>query len=332
MGVNYTEIRVSGKTVKVPSTRIDNRTVVVQGKWLRIAAIQDEELVEGEIVAHPQSFLPILERSDLTADLFTFKQNIYDSVPKHNYPFDWDNVAVVSTASFVDWWEKLPQETRKNVRRAARRGVSVRVTKFDDELVRCIKNIYDETPTKQGRRFWHYGKNFETVKMEAGTYLERSEFIGAYYKGELIGAIKFVYVDRVAWIMQILSQRSHFDKRPMNALIAKAMEVCHDKGMLYLVYAKFSYGNKKNSPLAEFKLRNGFEEMRFPRYYIPLTVKGTIALKLKLHRGLLGILPTRLITPLLRVRSTLIRLVPKAFHRAEVPTPVSQSGAVTSPD
>src|SRR5437588_7067655 len=110
MGVHYTEIQISGKITKVPSTRIDNRTIVVQGKWLRIAAIQDEELVEGEIVADPQSFLHMLEETDLTADLFAFRQNIYDSVPKHNYPFDWDNVAVVSTASFVNWWEKLPQE------------------------------------------------------------------------------------------------------------------------------------------------------------------------------------------------------------------------------
>lgn len=29
-------------------------------------------------------------------------------------------------------------------------------------------------------------------------------------------------------------------------------------------YAEFSYGTKKNSSLAEFKGRKGFEEMRFP--------------------------------------------------------------------
>jgi hypothetical protein len=205
------------------------------------------------------------------------------------------------------------------------------VTKFNDELVKCIKNIYDETPIKQGRRFWHYGKNLETVKMENGTYLQRSEFIGAYYNEELIGVIKFVYVDRVAWIMQILSRGFHYDKRPMNALIAKAVEVCHDKGMLYLVYAKFSYGNKKNSRLAEFKRRNGFEEMRFPRYYIPLTVTGTIALKLKLHRGWIGILPTSLVNMLLYLRARLIRLAPGTLTRPETPAPVSKSGVVTSP-
>ena len=100
--------------------------------------------------------------------------------------------------------EKLPQETRKNVRRASKRGVSVRVVQFDDTSYKVFKDIYDESPVRQGTRFWHYGKNLATMKMENETYLERSEFIGAYHNHELIGFMKFVYVDRAAIIMQIL--------------------------------------------------------------------------------------------------------------------------------
>ena len=97
------------------------------------------------------------------------------------------------------WWEKLPQEARKNTRRAAKRGVEVKVVPFDDELARGIHKICNETPVRQGRPFWHYGKDFETVKREHATYLERSEFIGAYFENELIGFIKMVYVDRLAY-------------------------------------------------------------------------------------------------------------------------------------
>lgn len=280
-----------------------------------MASVRDEELVEGEVVRDPQSFISALKKGNLRADILTFPQTTYGAMPKYPYPFEWDNAAAASTTSFTEWWEKLPQEARKNARRAIKKGVSVQVAKFDDEFVRGIKTIYDESPFRQGMHFWHFGKDLATVKMENGTYPERSEFIGAYLDKELIGFIKFVYVDRIAKIMQILSKTSHYDKRPMNALIAKAVEVCHDKGMAYLVYSKFTFGNKKTSQLTEFKRRNGFEQMNFARYYVPLTLKGKLAVKLKLHRGLLGILPPGLIDFLWRVRSKFIRLAPKALER-----------------
>jgi hypothetical protein len=328
MNVKYLQIRISGKTIKVPSVRIQERTIVVTGKWLKMATVNDEELVEGDVIDNPQVFVSELKTAPVRADIFTFPQTIYGAMPSQQYPFEWDNAAVASTTNFTDWWKKLPQEARKNARRAVKRGVSVRVAKFDDELIRGIKGIYDETPMRQGMHFWHFGKDFETVKMENGTYLERSEFIGAYLDGELIGFIKFVYVDRTAKIMQILSKTQHYDKRPMNALIAKAVEVCHEKGMSYLVYSKFTFGNKKTSQLTEFKRRNGFEQMNFVRYYVPLTLKGKIALKLKLHRGLLGILPSGLIDFLLRLRSRFIQVTPKALARRVGITSGNEQGAI----
>ena len=162
---------------------------------------------------------------------------------------------------------------------------------FDDELVAGIKRIYDETPIRQGRRFSHYQKDLEPVKRENSSYLERCDFLGAYFEGELIGFVKMVYVGQVARIMQILSMNAHFDKRPPNALLAKCVERCCEKGMKYFVYGKYVYGNKRNSPITEFKRRTGFEEMRFRRYYVPLTVWGGVALKLGLHHGLQGLLP-----------------------------------------
>ena len=315
MSVTYLDIRISGETIRVPSTQIDGRTIVVTGKWLRVAAANDEDLVEGEVVPNPQVFISELKKSPVGADILTFPQSMLEAPPTHRYPFEWDNVALARTEDFNAWWKNLPQEARKNARRAIKKGVSVRVAKFDDDFVKGIKGIYDETPVRQGMHFWHFGKDLATVKMENGTYLDRSEFIGAYLDAELIGFIKFVYVDKRAKIMQILSKTRHYDKRPMNALIAKAVEVCNEKGMSYLEYSKFTFGNKKTSQLTEFKRRNGFEPLKFARYYVPLTLKGRIALKLKLHRGLLGILPSGLIDILLRVRSRLIHMTPTLMAR-----------------
>jgi hypothetical protein len=58
-----------------------------------------------------------------------------------------------------------------------------------------------------------------------------------------------------------------------------------------------------DSTLTEFKRRNGFEQVLLPQYYIPLTFKGKIALKLGLHRGLAGNIPRPLFRKLLKIRS-----------------------------
>src|SRR5262245_54818194 len=175
-----TVIRIKGKNTLVPSAEIAGRRVIVTGKILRVAQVFDEELVEGGSCPNPPAVIATLEASPLKPDLFTFAQRPPETTPRFNLLFEWDNWAVASTLSAQNWWEKLPQESRKNVRRAVKRGVSVRSVPFDAALVRGIQGIYNETPIRQGKKFWHFGKDCETVKMLNETYLERSEFIGAF--------------------------------------------------------------------------------------------------------------------------------------------------------
>jgi hypothetical protein len=302
MAVNLVEIRVKGKNTMVPSVEIDGRTVIARGGWVKTASIRDEDVTEGELVKAPETFVAALKKSGLRADVLTFFQRPPGLKPKFSYPVEWENYAAVPVTTFEAWWEKLPQESRKNTRRAAKRGVEVKVAAFDDELTRGIHKICNETPVRQGRPFWHYGKDFETIKREHATYVERSDFIAAYFEGELIGFIKLVHVDRLASIMAILALNSHYDKRPMNALLSKAMEVCAQKGVGYFIYGNYIYGNKKDSSLVEFKRRNGFEQIDFPRYYIPMTLKGKIYVSLRLYRGAAGLLPVPVLNLLLKMR------------------------------
>jgi hypothetical protein len=289
---------------------IRGRTVVVVGKWLKTASIHDEEWMEGNVIGDPGLFLAELKEQGLKADLFTFVQKIPETRPNYTYPMEWDNVAAIPIASFDDWWERrLPQVTRKNVRRANKRGVVVKTVEFNDDFVRSLLGIFNETLIKQGRPFAHHGKDFDTVKKEHGTMLDRSQFLGAYSGEELIGFIKLVYMGPIASILNIVTKDQHYDKRPTNALIAKAVEICAQKGISHLIYGKYTYGNKTDSSLREFKHRNGFEEIRFPRYYVPLTLKGRVAVRLKLHRGLLGILPASVIALLLKLRSRALQLI-----------------------
>ena len=297
------EIRISGRTLYVPSVEICGQTVVVTGKWIRTAQIKDEEVVEGMTVEDPESFIAELRESELKADVFTFAQRPPEVTPKYNYYWDWNNWAAVRTTCFKDWWESLPQESRKNVRRAARRGVVVKIVPFDDNLVNGVHRMYNHTPVRDGRLFWHFGKDVQSVRRELATYLDRSEFIGAYWNEELIGFVKMVSVGDVAMLMHIISMNEHYDKRPMNALIAKAAELCEQRGISHLIYGQFIYGNKRRSSLVEFKRRNGFAQVNFPRYYIPLTLKGALFVRLRLFRGLSGLIPEPILRPLLSFRA-----------------------------
>jgi hypothetical protein len=97
--------------------------------------------------------------------------------------------------------------------------------------------------------------------------------------------------------MQIISKIKDRDKAPTNALVAKAVEICEQKKIPYLVYASWSEGT-----LGEFKQHNGFEKIDLPRYYIPLTIRGKIALKLSLHKGYKVILPKKMLNFLISLR------------------------------
>lgn len=304
MQTNTAEFTTKGEAIKNPSISISNKMLVITGQWIRKAAINDEEWTEGQAVDDPILFIAALKESNVKADLFTFAQKMPYTEPKYEYFCEMDNYAVVPITSFEDWWTKrIPQVTRKNVRRAARMGVVVKVSDFDDELVNGIINIYNETPIRQGRPFWHYRKDFDAVKKENSTYVNNSNFICAYYNDELIGFIKLVFTGKEARIMQIISMIKHQDKRPTNALLSKAVEICDARGIAYFIYGQYVYGRNTNSPLIEFKQRNGFERINIPRYYIPLTVKGKLVLGLNLHHGLARWIPGKMYEVLLKVRS-----------------------------
>ena len=309
--VDFEEMRVDGKTIQAPALSFKNRRIVAAGKWVTMARVKDEQVCEGELIDAPDELIAQLKRARFKADIFNFPQPLSQTAPKYQYYFEWDNAAVISTKSYDQWWNKLSQDTRRNVRRAAKVGVVVRSVPFTDELVNGILEIYNETPVRQGKPFWHYGKSFEVVKTECATYPERSEFIGAYFEDKLIGFCKLTYADDCAHIIHILSKEAHTDKRPTNAMIAKAVEICVGNGMSYLTYCRYLDGGNEQSPLTEFKRRNGFERLPYPRYFIPLNLKGKLALKLGLHHGLRNRLPKNWIPFLLKIRARMV----SALHR-----------------
>lgn len=289
--------------MEVPALHRGDETVVVDGGAIRIASLYDEDWVERELQS-PAAWVEALKtnRNTLKADILRFSQKVPDATPRFDYPMELRSIAVAEVGNFKKWWESLPQESRKNVRRSAKRGVTIEVKSFGDEVVAGIAAIQNETPIRQGRKYPHFGKSLDQVKRDHGSFLDRCDFICAYFEGEIVGFLKLVYRGNVAALLQLNSKVAHYDKRPSNALLAKAVELCEARGVSHLTYGLFNYASKGHSPLREFKERNGFFEMLLPNYYVPLSPWGQVCVNLKLYRGIREILPEKMVTTAFKLR------------------------------
>lgn len=290
---------IKGKQLLFDGLRIDNKEIIATGKVIRTVCLKEEW---DDDVENPGLIVEELKKRKFRTDLFTFIQRLPEIEPKYNYFMEWESIAALSVLSFDEWWKKLPKKTRQNIRNTEKFGVVVKPVDFNDEFVVGIMDIYNDTPIRQGKTFWHYGKDFNTVKTENSTYLDRCDFLGAYYNGGLIGFIKLVYSGKTANPMQILSKIEHRDDKlkPTSLLIAKAVHLCEQKKIPFLTYGLWGDG-----PLNEFKRRNGFERVLLPRYYIPLTIKGEMALKLNLHHGVIEMFPEKMIVYMKNMRKKL---------------------------
>jgi hypothetical protein len=80
-------------------------------------------------------------------------------------------------------------------------------------------------------------------------------------------------------------------------MIAKAVEVCAQRKIPYIAYTLWRRGEH-----GQFQESNGFEKIPVPEYFVPLTLKGELALRLGLHKGIRGLIPEKVMIWLLALR------------------------------
>jgi hypothetical protein len=278
--------------------------IQIHGRMPRVARLDAEKFL---FLDDPEPVINALKQAKKSVDIFTFIQKVSETTPKYSYPMEWDNLAVLPVSTFDHWWnEQIGFKARNKAKQAEKRGVVLREVPFSDSLVRGIWEIYNETPIRQGRKFPHFGKAFESVYAEEATYLDRSVFIGAFFKEKLIGFVKLLWdADRSqAGLLNIVSLLEHRDKAPTNALVAQAVRFCAAQKIPYLVYSNFAYGKRKRDSLSDFKERNAFQRVNLPRYYVPMTLIGSAAFRLGLHKTLAERIPERMIEKLRELRNS----------------------------
>lgn len=222
-------------------------------------------------------------------DIYTFLERTW-CCPIIQPPKNWirtdDNVGLLEITTHDNWFSSVGKKTRNMVRRAEKSGVKVSVVELTPQIIEGIWKIYNETPIRQGRAFPHFGESLQSVT-DNMKMAKRSTFIGAFLEEELVGFIQIIYGDNIAIISQILSLQKHWDKALNNALLAKAVEVCAGNGNRWLMYGRI--GNHPS--LDRFKKSNGFTKFFIARYYVALTAKGKLAIRLGFHQEFKDALP-----------------------------------------
>jgi hypothetical protein len=295
--VFHRDTMARGQPAKIDCVEICGQNYAVSREFVTTLRLEDDWF---EDVADPAAVIDALTKSSgFKADIFTFWQRLPDTEPKHSFHVEWEELAALPIRNYDHWWNhQIKSRVRNQIRKAEKQGLVVREATYDDDFVRGMTAIFNEAPVRQGRKFWHYGKDFQTIKRQFSRNIHREDMIGAYFENELIGFIMLANAGRYGVTTQIISAIKHRDKNTNNAMIAKAVEMCERKGLGHLVYLYWG-----DDSLAEFKRRCGFERTRIPCYFVPLTQKGKVAMQLGLHRGWKELVPKQVRGSLTRLRS-----------------------------
>jgi hypothetical protein len=251
---------------------------------------RDAKEYEKDITPTEEFLEKLRERG---VDIFTFIERKWCS--EMSSSLDWwvkteDNIGLLKVTSYEEWFKDLDKKTRNMIRKAEKGGVKTVVAEPNEKFAEGVWKIYNETPIRQNRAFPHYGISLDAVRQGIFS-ASNGVFIGAYLQDELVGFAQITQGESTGILTQLLSLQKHFDKAVNNALIAKAVEVCEKKNLGWLIYGRMETAHPS---LDRFKRNNGFLKFPITRFYIPITNRGKIAVKLGLHRDLKDALPKSL--------------------------------------
>jgi len=226
-------------------------------------------------------------------DIFTFiKRNwLYSPInPKNTWKIAEDNIAILHIKNYDYWWNIIGKKTRNMIRKAKKNAVVTYKVIPNIALAKEIWMIYNETPIRQNRAFPHYGIKLENVSKKVVSSADHI-FVGSYFENKLVGFAELIIGENIAIISQLLSLQKYWNKAINNSLIAELVKICIDRKVEWLMYGRI--GNHPS--LDKFKHNNGFNKFSVTRYYIPINLKGKLAIKMGLHQNLKDLIPKKLL-------------------------------------
>jgi len=257
-----------------------------------------------DTIEDTETCIRVCKEQKIPADILRFSQNLPNVIPRYRYYSEPLGLAVIPISTYDNWFRnQIHRNVRNKIRKSEKLGVRTVVHAFDRRLLEGLVQIFNETRLRRGKPNLYYGKTLEEVEKEWAPDLDRSCFIVALFEGEIIGFVKLVFSGFAGRTSGTVAKIAHRDKAPMNALIAAAVNICAERKVPYMIYGKYTYGKKGEDSLTDFKRSNGFERIEVPEYYIPLSFRGWIGLKLGLHHEPSSLFPQWVLRFLLTIRS-----------------------------
>src|SRR5580692_3065373 len=124
---------------------IGKTEIRVTGRLLKVARLRHEWF---EYLENPEAFIAEIKRARV-ADILTFLEEAHIERPKFPFQSEPASASVLTFKSFDDWWKNLNFKARNKARKAQKSGVELRPAKLDDDFVRGVAVIYNESPLRQ---------------------------------------------------------------------------------------------------------------------------------------------------------------------------------------
>jgi hypothetical protein len=167
-------------------------------------------------------------------------------------------VAIIEVSQGYEHYLKLlNSNARSKIKRAAKKDIVCKEFKWDDYL----DDIYDINTSSNTRQGKEMSEEYRLYPKKIGIEDEDNftiRHIGAFYNDKLVGYIELYTYGNFCMTNRLLGHKEYLNRYIMNAMFAFCVKYLEVKGTTYLNY--LTIHNKKESSLAQFKTRLGFQE------------------------------------------------------------------------
>ena len=149
MAVNTTASAGSGAEEIRMNPVIANKEIVVNGKLFRTAKLRHEWC---DFFEEPIAAIDEFKHGTPVADVLTFVPEVYGAQCAYPLQKEIASVAVLTFTNYKTWWDNMGFKARNKTRKAQKAGVELRMDALTDDFAKGVENIYNESPTRQGRK------------------------------------------------------------------------------------------------------------------------------------------------------------------------------------
>src|SRR5262245_9220127 len=104
MSDNTTEISSGGRWIRVPCLEVEDKVIVVGGRWIKKAEVRSEAWLETEL-EDPEACVERIKSFrgwPVRPDIFTFTQKLPESLRPYDYLMEQESVAAIRISTFKE--------------------------------------------------------------------------------------------------------------------------------------------------------------------------------------------------------------------------------------